>query len=111
MQVGKALLYLTDTLNAAHLDVLDDTQHLGLRCDEPREIDPVPVPDGRAGLQSLAHDFDRGTGYVLETLDERVAEELMDRQLVVVNSLTERGGLDLSTLIGVDLGGHPSDTP
>ena len=35
----------------------------------------------------------------------------MDRQLVVVDPLTERGGLDLRTLIGVDLGGRPSDTP
>ena len=35
----------------------------------------------------------------------------MDRQLVEVDPLTERGGLDLCTLIGVDLGGRSSDTP
>ena len=35
----------------------------------------------------------------------------MDRQLVVVDPLTERGGLDLRALIGVDLRGGASDTP
>ena len=35
----------------------------------------------------------------------------MDRQLVEVDPLTKRGGLDLRTLIGVDLGGRPSHAP
>ena len=96
MYVVQALVHLAIGSHLARFDVVHQLGNHGVRSNESRQIEPVAFANVAFGFQLAG---------LLQSGDERVAQELLDSHSVEHDTAFQCRMSDLSTLVGVGVAG------
>ena len=103
MHFCKACIDGFQTIDRSLLYPIQQSVDLTLGSNQSGNIHPLPNSDFRIRFQSLTDFFIALEVDAFQPLNDGVSQELVNSDFIKTNSIVQRGVLDFSTLVGVNL--------